>query len=46
LARLFNGADGGILNKDLVKELKPDIVSVQFSERYLPLVPFEPLGLD
>ena len=38
--------NGGTLNMNLVRELKPDIVIVQFAERYLHLVPLEPFGLD
>jgi alginate O-acetyltransferase complex protein AlgJ len=38
--------NGGTFNFDLVKEIKPDIVLVQFAERYLHLVPLKPLGFD
>jgi alginate O-acetyltransferase complex protein AlgJ len=38
--------NGGTFNFDLVKETKPDIVLVQFAERYLHLVPLKPLGFD
>jgi alginate O-acetyltransferase complex protein AlgJ len=38
--------NGGTFNFGLVKETKPDIVLVQFAERYLHLVPLKPLGFD
>jgi alginate O-acetyltransferase complex protein AlgJ len=38
--------NGGTFNFDLVKETKPDIVLVQFAERYLHLVPSKPVGFD
>jgi hypothetical protein len=38
--------NGGTFNFNLVKEAKPDIVLVQFAERYLHLVPLKPVGFD
>ena len=38
--------NGGTFNFNLVKEFKPDIVLVQFAERYLHLVPSKPVGFD
>ena len=38
--------NGGTFNFSLVKEIKPDIVLVQFAERYLHLVPLKPVGFD
>jgi alginate O-acetyltransferase complex protein AlgJ len=38
--------NGGTFNFNLVEETKPDIVLVQFAERYLHLVPLKPLGFD
>jgi hypothetical protein len=38
--------NGGTFNFNLVDEVKPDIVLVQFAERYLHLVPLKPLGFD
>jgi len=38
--------NGGTFNFNLVREIKPDIVLVQFAERYLHLVPSKPVGFD
>ena len=38
--------NGGTFNFDLVKEVKPDVVLVQFAERYLHLTPLKPVGFD
>jgi alginate O-acetyltransferase complex protein AlgJ len=38
--------NGGTFNFNLVEEVKPDIVLVQFAERYLHLVPQKPVGFD
>jgi alginate O-acetyltransferase complex protein AlgJ len=38
--------NGGTFNFNLVKEVKPDIVLVQFAERYLRLAPLKPVGYD
>lgn len=38
--------NGGTFNFNLVNEVKPDIVLVQFAERYLHLVPLKPVGFD
>ena len=40
------GSSGGTLDFNLVKEIKPDIVLVQFAERYLHLAPLKPVGFD
>src|SRR5215469_5741672 len=40
------GSNGGTLDFNLVKEVKPDIVLVQFAERYLHLAPLKPVGFD
>jgi alginate O-acetyltransferase complex protein AlgJ len=37
---------GGRFDFDLVKEFKPDIVLVQFAERYLHIAPAKPIGFD
>lgn len=38
--------NGGTFDFNLVEEFKPDIVLVQFAERYLHLVPLKPVGFD
>jgi alginate O-acetyltransferase complex protein AlgJ len=38
--------NGGTLNFNLVREVKPDIVLVQFAERYLHLFPTKAVGFD
>lgn len=38
--------NGGTFNFNLVREFKPDIVLVQFAERYLHLIPSTPVGFD
>jgi alginate O-acetyltransferase complex protein AlgJ len=43
---VWTGHNGGTFNFDLVKEVKPDIVVVQFAERYLHLAPLKPVGFD
>jgi hypothetical protein len=37
---------GGAFNFDLVNEVKPDIVVVQFAERYLHFIPQKPVGFS
>jgi alginate O-acetyltransferase complex protein AlgJ len=43
---VFTHNNGGTFNFDLVREMKPDIVIVEFAERYLHLVPSKPVGFD
>jgi hypothetical protein len=43
---VWTGNNGGTFNFNLIDEVKPDIVLVQFAERYLHLVPLKPLGFD
>lgn len=38
--------NGGTFNFNLVREVKPDIVVVQFAERYLHLYPLKPFGFE
>jgi hypothetical protein len=38
--------NGGTLNFNLVREVKPDIVLVQFAERYLLQFPLKAFGFD
>jgi alginate O-acetyltransferase complex protein AlgJ len=38
--------NGGTFNFNLVKEIKPDVVLVQFAERYLHSFPLQPVGYD
>jgi hypothetical protein len=38
--------NGGTFNFNLVEEVKPDVVLVQFAERYLHLTPQKPVGFD
>ncbi len=38
--------NGGTFDFNLVREFKPDIVLVQFAERYLHLFPLKPVGFD
>jgi alginate O-acetyltransferase complex protein AlgJ len=38
--------NGGTLNLNLVREVKPDVVLVQFAERYLHLFPTKAVGFD
>jgi alginate O-acetyltransferase complex protein AlgJ len=40
------GSSTGTLDFNLVKEVKPDVVLVQFAERYLRFVPLKPVGFD
>jgi alginate O-acetyltransferase complex protein AlgJ len=40
------GSADGTLDFNLVKEVKPDIVLVQFAERYLHRAPLRPVGFD
>jgi hypothetical protein len=40
------GSASGTLDFNLVKEVKPNIVLVQFGERYLRLAPLKPVGFD
>lgn len=40
------GSANGTLDFNLVKEVKPDIVLVQFAERYLNRAPLTPVGFD
>jgi alginate O-acetyltransferase complex protein AlgJ len=43
---VFTHNNGGTFNFNLVSEIKPDIVLVEFAERYLHLVPQKPTGFD
>jgi hypothetical protein len=43
---VFTHNNGGTFDFDLVREMKPDIVIVEFAERYLHLTPAKPVGFD
>lgn len=43
---VYTHNNGGTFNFNLVREFKPDIVVVEFAERYLHLSPARPLGFD
>jgi alginate O-acetyltransferase complex protein AlgJ len=43
---VYTHNNGGTFNFNLVTEFKPDIVVVEFAERYLHLMPQKPLGFD
>ncbi|MBW7961140.1 alginate O-acetyltransferase AlgX-related protein [Bradyrhizobium sp. BR 10261] len=43
---VFTHNNGGTFNFNLVDEVKPDVVVVEFAERYLHLVPMKPVGFD
>ena len=43
---VYTHNNGGTFNFNLVREFKPDIVVVEFAERYLHLTPAKPIGFD
>jgi hypothetical protein len=43
---VWTGHNGGTFNFNLIDEFKPDIVVVQFAERYLHIPPYKPVGFD
>jgi hypothetical protein len=43
---VWTGNNGGTFNFNFIDEFKPDIVVVQFAERYLHIVPYKPVGFD
>jgi alginate O-acetyltransferase complex protein AlgJ len=43
---VYTHNNGGTFNFNLVREFKPDLVIVEFAERYLHLTPATPIGFD